>query len=208
MNKEELIKRIEDFVRDNITSHDAGHDWWHINRVRNLSLYICSNECNGDMLTVEISALMHDVGDKKFRKDDDENHLKNIYQLLEGLHFGKRLIDEVIIINSNISFSKGSRPLVVSPEFMAVQDADRIDAIGAIGIARAFNYGGYINNSIWDPKGLQASTVGHFYDKLLNLKDLMNTETGRKIADERHKYLESFLVQFYNEWKFGDKGGI
>jgi uncharacterized protein len=208
MKNGDVIGRIEDFVRDNITSHDGGHDWWHINRVRNLSLYICSGEGKGDLLTVEISALMHDIGDKKFRKDVNEDHLISILRLLEGLHLEKKLIDEVIFINSNISFSKGNRPLVVSNEFMAVQDADRLDAIGAIGVARAFNYGGYKNNCIYDPGGIQPSTVAHFYDKLLKLKDLMNTSTGRKLAEERHRYLESFLVQFYNEWKFGDKSEV
>jgi uncharacterized protein len=208
MNKHEIIGTIEEFVRDNIKSHDGGHDWWHINRVRNLSLYICSSEGRGDLLTVEISALLHDIGDKKFRKDGNEDHLNRILQLLEKFHLEKRMIDEVIFINANISFSKGERPQMVSPEFKAVQDADRIDAIGAIGIARAFNYGGYKNNSIYDPEGVQPSTVAHFYDKLFKLKDLMNTGTGRKMAEERHKYLESFLVQFYSEWKFGDRSEV
>jgi uncharacterized protein len=200
MNKEEIIGRIEEFVKNNIKLHDGGHDWWHINRVRKLSLFICSGEGKGDLLTVEISALLHDIGDQKFREHGAVDHIMLMSRLLEKLHLEKRMIDEVIFINKNISFSKGARPEVISPEFMAVQDADRIDAIGAIGVARAFNYGGFKNNSIYDPEGVQPSTVAHFYDKLLKLKDLINTETGRKIAFERHKYLESFLIQFYNEW--------
>ena len=208
MNKQELIKRVEDFVRDNISSHDGGHDWWHINRVRNLALYISTAEGTCDLQSVEISALLHDIGDAKFRKGNEDDHVSGIRQLLEYLNLNKKTIEEVIFVNENISFRKGERPRLVSPEFMAVQDADRLDAIGAIGIARAFNYGGYINNTIWDPEGLQPSTIAHFYDKLLRLKDLMNTETGRKIADERHRYLESFLVQFYNEWKTGDKSQV
>jgi uncharacterized protein len=200
MNKGEIIEKIEDFVRSNIKSHDGGHDWWHINRVRDLSLHICSVEGKGDLLTVEISSLLHDIGDKKFREHGAGDHIMLIRGLLENLQLEKTIIDEVIFINENISFSKGVRPEAVSAEFMAVQDADRIDAIGAIGIARAFNYGGFKNNIIYDPDGIQPSTVAHFYDKLLRLTDLINTETGRQIAQERHKYLESFLVQFYKEW--------
>lgn len=200
MNKTEIIGKIEEYVRNNIKSHDGGHDWWHINRVRDLSLFICKGEGKGDLLTVEISALLHDIGDQKFREHSAGDHIMLIRNLLENLCLEKELIGEVIFINENISYSKGARPEAVSPEFMAVQDADRIDAIGAIGIARAFNYGGYINNSIWDPEGLQPSTVAHFYDKLLKLKDLINTETGRQIAMDRHKYLESYLIQFYKEW--------
>jgi len=208
MIKSEIIGTIEEFVRDNIKSHDGGHDWWHIHRVRNISLFICSTEGKGDLLTVEIASLLHDVGDRKFRKKGENDHLDRIAQLLENMDIDKGLIDEVIFINENISFSKGKRPELVSPEFMAVQDADRIDAMGAIGIARAFNYGGYKNNIIYDPEGLQPSTVGHFYEKLLKLRDLMNTETGRRLADERHRYLETFLSTFYNEWKFGDMSEI
>jgi uncharacterized protein len=200
MNKAEIIGRIEEFVKNNIMSHDGGHDWWHINRVRNLSLYICSAEGKGDLLTVEISALLHDIGDRKFRETQSGDHIKLIRSLLENLQLEKKRIDEVIFINENISYSKGARPELVSPEFMAVQDADRIDAIGAIGVARAFNYGGYKNNRIYDPEGIHPSTVAHFYDKLLKLKDLINTETGRRIALERHNYLESYLTQFYKEW--------
>jgi uncharacterized protein len=208
MIKNEIIATIGEFVRANIGSHDGGHDWWHVNRVRNLALYICSIEGKGDLLTVEISALLHDIGDKKFRKQGEDDHLVRISHLLESLHLERQLIEEVIFINSNISFSKGERPAVVSHEFMAVQDADRIDAIGAIGVARAFNYGGYKNNTLYDPEGIQPSTVAHFYDKLLKLKDLMNTDAGRKLAEERHNYLESFLREFYYEWKFGDRSEL
>jgi uncharacterized protein len=201
MNKPEAIKRIEEFVRENITLHDGGHDWWHINRIRNLSLYICAAEGKGDPLTVEVSALLHDIGDRKFRQNEDKDHLDKIRELLASLDFEQKLIEEVIFINSNISFSKGKNPDVISDEFMIVQDADRLDAIGAVGVARAFNYGGYLNNSIYDPDGQHESTIVHFYDKLLKLKDLMNTRTGLLLAEVRHRYLESFLVQFYKEWE-------
>jgi len=201
MNKVEIIGKVEEFVKNNIKSHDGGHDWWHINRVRNLAMHICSLEEEGDLFTVEISALLHDIGDRKFREHGTGDHLILIRGFLEKIGIEKRIIEEVIFINEKISYSKGARPEVVSPEFKAVQDADRIDAIGAIGIARAFNYGGYKNNSIYDPEGIKPSTVAHFYDKLLKLKDLINTETGRKIAIERHNYLESFLTQFYKEWE-------
>jgi len=161
-------------------------------------------EKKGDPAIVEIAALLHDVGDRKFRKDGQATE-DLLYGFLSGLELDERIIEEVIFINRNLSFSKGKRPDEVSDEFMIVQDADRLDAIGAIGIARAFNYGGFINNRIFDPTGNNQSTIAHFYEKLLKLKDLMNTDTGRLLAAERHLYLEKFLEQFYQEWELGNR---
>jgi uncharacterized protein len=206
MKKERLVKKIEEFAVRNMDQYDKGHDWWHLCRVRNYALYIQENEGSGDRLIIEISSLLHDIGDSKFSKDHSTDAPATIGSFLSSLGMDKNLIDEVIYINRNISFSKGSRPLAVSKEFMIVQDADRLDAIGAIGIARAFNYGGFRNNQIFDPEGKNPSTIAHFHDKLLKLKDLMNTESGSRLAEDRHKFLEKFLSRFQSEWEFG-RGG-
>ena len=208
MNHDEIIKCVEEFAVKYLDNHDGGHDWWHLSRVRNTAIYLLNTEGYGDPLLVEISALLHDMGDSKFKKERVSDTGSLISTFLRSLGLDDRIIKEVIFINNNISFSKGKRPAEVSGEFMIVQDADRLDAIGAIGIARAFNYGGFRNNRIYDPTGAGPSTIAHFYEKLLKLKDMMNTSTGRMIADERHRYLESFLVQFYNEWKTGDKSEV
>ena len=198
------IKQVEEFAKSHLVSNDGGHDWWHLERVRNTAFHIMECEKKGDPAIVEIAALLHDVGDRKFKKDGQATE-DLLYGFLSGLELDERIIEEVIFINRNLSFSKGKRPDEVSDEFMIVQDADRLDAIGAIGIARAFNYGGFINNRIFDPTGNNPSTIAHFYEKLLKLKDLMNTDTGRLLAAERHLYLEKFLEQFYQEWELGNR---
>ncbi len=198
MNCSFEIRQVEEFARNNLGNHDGGHDWWHLARVRNTAFRIMDAEGTGDRTIIGIASLLHDVGDSKFRKEDDVTE-KLLYGFLSSLELDERIIEEVIFINRNLSFSKGKRPEEVSDEFMIVQDADRLDAIGAIGIARAFNYGGFVNNAIYDPTGTEHSTIGHFYDKLLKLKDLMNTETGRNLAAERHRFLELYLEQFYRE---------
>ena len=202
MNKIQLTGQVEEFAKRCITQHDGGHDWWHLNRVRNLALYIHSSEGSGDPLTIEISALLHDIDDKKFNRSESPGTEEKISSLLKSLGVEDIIINEVIFINKNISFSRGANPRKITNEFMIVQDADRLDAIGAIGIARAFNYGGFKNNIIYDPEGQNPSTVGHFYDKLLKLKGLMNTQTGIRLASERHDFLEIFLKQFFKEYEF------
>ena len=200
MNRDHKIKLVEEFAAENMDQHDGGHDWWHLHRVRNTAMHIIASEGSGDPLIVEISALLHDIGDSKFRNAATSNTSLLLGDFLGSLGLDKCIIREVIFINLNISFSKGNRPEQVSREFMIVQDADRLDAIGAIGIARAFNYGGFRNNVIYDPTGVSPSTIAHFNDKLLKLQDLMNTETGRRLSDERHNFIESFLIQFNKEW--------
>jgi uncharacterized protein len=199
------IKQVEDFAKSHLGKHDSGHDWWHLERVRNNAFQIMEAEGTGDPLIVEIAALLHDIGDSKFKKGGPDDTEELLSGFLGGLELDERIIEEVIFINRNLSFSKGRKPDEISEEFMIVQDADRLDAIGAIGVARAFNYGGFVNNPIFDPLGKNHSTIGHFYDKLLKLKDLMNTETGRKLAEERHRFLDLFLEQFYHEWEFGNR---
>ncbi|MFN8239587.1 MAG: HD domain-containing protein [Bacteroidales bacterium] len=200
---ENLIAEAEKFVGLNSHDHDGGHDWWHIKRVRDMAMYIHSMEKSGDTLVVELGALLHDVGDSKFLKTtlDETNRL--IIDFLFPLDVTKNVIDQVLFINNNISFSKGKKPESMTPEFMIVQDADRLDAIGAIGIARAFNYGGFRNNPIFDPSGKEKTTIDHFADKLLKLKDMMNTDTARELASERHEYMEKFLRQFAKEVTIG-----
>jgi uncharacterized protein len=205
MNSSFEIKQIEDFARKNLGSHDGGHDWWHLERVRNNAFQIMEAEGSGDPVIIEIAALLHDIGDSKFKKTGSEDTGKLLHRFLSGLELDERVMHEVIYINRNLSFSNGKRPENVSFEFMIVQDADRLDAMGAIGIARAFNYGGFVNNPIFDPAGKGHSTISHFYDKLLKLKDLMNTEIGIKLAEERHRFLEVYLDQFYHEWEFGNR---
>jgi uncharacterized protein len=193
---------VEEYSKGSVSHFDGGHDWWHLNRVRNIALKIQSAEGSGNRFLIEISALLHDIDDKKFRNGSTSSAEEKISSLLKDLDLDQQVIKEVVFINSNISFSSKTQPASKSIELMIVQDADRLDAIGAIGVARAFNYGGFINNPVFDPSGNSPSTIGHFYDKLLKLKGLINTETGRRLANERHEYLEAFLRQFYIEWEF------
>lgn len=203
MNKIQTIRQVEEFAKRNIIHHDAGHEWWHLYRVRNLALYLQSAEGTGNRLVIEISALLHDIDDRKFTNCESTETEERIGTFLKSLDLEENIIKEVIFINRNISFSKGIIPVNRSCEFNIVQDADRLDAIGAIGIARAFTYGGFSDNPIYDPEGQIPSTIGHFYDKLLKLIDLMNTSAARKLAKERHNFMELFLKEFFKEWVFG-----
>lgn len=207
MNKEDKVIATINFVTKKSLSHDSGHDLWHIERVRKLAKYINSKENLADPFTLEIATLLHDTADSKFLDTDPEMSYKSIEQFLEKNDM-KGIKDHVIEIIKNVSFSnKNPSGNLEDPVLLILQDADKLDAIGAIGIARAFNYGGFRNNPIYIPGektgGNSRSTVGHFYDKLLKLKDMMNTETGRNLAIVRHQVLINFLEQFYIEWKFG-----
>lgn len=196
----------EELARQSLKGYDSSHDWWHIERVRRLALFINKEETLADPLILEIAALLHDTLDSKFT-DGDKGHGNNsICVLLEKAGL-KEFQERILEVIRNVSFSnKNPTGDLTEPLLMIIQDADRLDAIGAIGIARAFNYGGFRNNSIYIPgeraEGINRSTIGHFYEKLLKLKGMMNTVTGRKIAEERHKYLEEFLEQFYREWEY------
>jgi uncharacterized protein len=207
MNTSRVIKAVEDFAKKSTGEFDSGHDWWHLHRVRSLSLYIHREEKVGDRFIIEISALLHDVDDSKFRRSGNQGAEAIISDLLHRAGVTESIIHEVVKINKYISFSSGADTDSKSSEFLIVQDADRLDAIGAIGIARAFNYGGFRNNAIFIPevegKGLSPSTIAHFYDKLLLLSGMMNTSTGKKLAFDRHRFLEKFLAQFYKEWNAG-----
>ncbi len=206
MNENLIIRGIEDFVKKSTKEFDSGHDWWHLHRVRNLALHLQKAENSGNGFIIEISALLHDIDDKKFRKRGGPGAHAIISELLNDFGVEDNIIQEVVQINKYISFSSGAIIEKRSPEFLIVQDADRLDAIGAIGIARAFNYGGFRNNAIYIPEndgdGISPSTINHFYDKLLLLRDMMNTNTARILASERHEILEQFLEKFYHEWNF------
>jgi len=209
-----IIRSVEEFVKGVVRVYDSGHGWSHIERVVRLALHIHDTEKRGDRFTVELGALLHDVGDHKFAAHVGPAEIR---RLLGELNVNENVINEVVSINEKISFSKGESGSVKSDELMTVQDADRLDAMGAIGIARAFNYGGYKGREIYDPReGFAApgnlgagrvtvsATVNHFYEKLLLLKDLMNTPTGKKLAEERHTFMVKYLEQFYREWDPGD----
>ena len=189
-----------------MSGFDSGHDWWHIERVRRLALYINEKENCADSFILEISALLHDSVDTKFVSSGKAITYKALEEFLDntGMNIIKEQVIEVI---RNVSFSNNNPSgNLKDPVLLVLQDADRLDALGAIGIARAFNYGGFRNRPIYIPDDSKVksdlSTIDHFYDKLLMLKDLMNTSTGRSIAEERHRYLESYLEQFYTEWEF------
>jgi uncharacterized protein len=203
MEEKDVIRLVEDFARKSTEGADSGHDWWHLDRVRNISLYLQKKEKKGNRYIIELAALLHDVDDSKFRKPGNSKAGTIINDFLTDVGVEGKIIEEVIRINKYISFSASESPDNKSFEFMIVQDADRLDAIGAIGIARTFNYGGFRNNPIFIPEtesgDKSPTTIGHFYDKLLLLKELMNTGTAKKVAEDRHSFMLKFLKQFYKE---------
>jgi uncharacterized protein len=204
MNESDKILKAEAFVKSNLKGYDSGHDWWHVERVRKMAAFINETEALEDPFIVDITALLHDTADSKFASENNSDGYGMIEQFME-INGMNNLKDRVLNVIKNISFS--SRNNTEKPDdqlLWIVQDADRLDAIGAIGVARAFNYGGFRNNDIYNPdfSGKQKSTIGHFYEKLLLLKSMMNTPTAKKLAEERHEFLEIFLKQFYTEWNF------
>lgn len=207
MESNEQILRTEEFVKENMKGYDSGHDWYHIERVRSLALYINRKENQLDPFIVEITALLHDIADSKFSPGNSESGYSLIAGHLDACGLSG-IKERVLKVIKGVSFSSNRfNKAMADPLLWVIQDADRLDAIGAIGVARAFNYGGFRNNAIYvppDETGLLAkSTVAHFYEKLLKLKDMMNTPTARQLAMERHQFLEVFLSKFYDEWEFG-----
>lgn len=225
MDRQEIIKKTELFVKQTLGKDSTGHDWWHIHRVRNLAKRIARHE-GADIFIVELAALLHDIGDYKFFQGDEEAGTAKVREWLSSLEISPSLIDKIVEITSQISFmhtlpdkgkgrgKKNSVILTLPKELMSVTDADRLDAMGAIGIARAFTYGGFFNRPIYDPaikpsksitkeeyKTTEAPSINHFYEKLLKLKDMMYTKLGRKMAKKRHRFLNLYLKQFFKEWK-------
>jgi len=217
---EPIIKKTISFVKETLTGAEGGHDWYHIERVWKMAKFIQAEEGDGDLQTIELAALLHDISDPKFNGGDDEVGSQQALYLLINNNFDRQKAEHIQTIVRYVSFKGGfPQDSINSIEFQIVQDADRLDAIGAIGIARAFNYGGFKNRPIHDPsKPLQeyadskayhksdAPTINHFYEKLLKLKDLMNTPTGIRIAEERHNFMLQFLDRFYDECEPGKSG--
>ena len=208
-----LIDKTISFVKEKLKDAEAGHDWFHMQRVYKNALLIADGE-QCDLEVVKLGALLHDIADSKFQDGDESIGPKVAREFLESQNVSEEIIAHVVNIIENISFKGGNfEKKFTSKELEIVQDADRLDALGAIGIARTFNYGGFKNRPLYNPdiapnlnmskeeyKNSESPTLNHFYEKLLLLKDKMNTETGKKIAEERHRFMELFLSQFYAEW--------
>ncbi|WP_160066962.1 HD domain-containing protein [Sphingobacterium bovisgrunnientis] len=202
------------FVQDRLKFAESGHDWWHIQRVWNNTKLILETE-EADHLVCELTALLHDIADSKFHDGDETIGPRVAGEFLASIGVDQKIIEHVQNIILNMSFKASLGEVAFhSKELEIAQDADRLDAIGAIGIARAFSYGGYKNREMYDPnikpktnlskeeyKNTTAPTINHFYEKLLLLKDKMNTPTAKAIAEQRHQYMEGFLQQFYAEWE-------
>ena len=214
MNKKKVVQNTIHFVKKTLDRSEGGHDWFHINRVYKNALLIAKNE-KVDIFVVQLGALLHDIADAKFYHGDESIGPKKARDFLESQQVEETVISHIenIILFISYKSSFDHNRSFSSPELNVIQDADRLDAIGAIGIARCFNYGGFKNRSLYDPtiepnlemtkeqyKKSTAPTINHFYEKLLLLKDKMNTKTGQLLAKERHRYMEGFLQQFYEEW--------
>lgn len=213
MNAEELVVKTAEFVRKTLSGDSSGHDWWHIDRVRRNALHLARAE-GADGLVTELAALLHDIADWKFHGGDETSGSRAARQWLEEQSVDPAVTQHVCGIIDAVSFKgAGVKTDMPTLEGRCVQDADRLDAIGAIGIARAFAFGGHFGRAIYDPEQppeLHASfadykakggpSINHFYEKLLLLKDRMQTNTGRRLAEERHRFLETFLAQFFAEW--------
>jgi uncharacterized protein len=209
-----IIDKTILFVKTKLEQAEGGHDWFHIERVYKNALLIAQEE-SCDLTVVKLGALLHDIADSKFHNGDETIGPKTARAFLEAENVDEATIVHVVNIIENISFKGGNfEKKFSSKELEIVQDADRLDAIGAIGIARCFNYGGFKNRALYNPaippkfgmskeeyKTNDSPTINHFYEKLLLLKDKMNTPTGKKIAEARHRFMENFLSQFYAEWE-------
>lgn len=202
------------YVKQELACAEAGHDWFHVERVYKTALHIAQHE-NVDIQVVKLAALLHDIADSKFNNGDEEIGPTKAGTFLRSLHVTENVVLHVQQIIRHLSFKNSfDAPTFNSPEMQVVQDADRLDAMGAMGIARAFTYGGFKNRELYNPaippkikqskqdyKNTQAPTINHFYEKLLLLKDNMNTPTGKKIALQRHQFMLDYLDQFYAEWE-------
>ena len=215
MNQEQIIQNTIAFVKEELKDAEGGHDWFHIERVFKNALLISTEE-KVDVFVVSLAALLHDIADPKFHNGDENLGPKIATQFLIEQKVPKEIGQHVVKIIKHVSFKNSlgdDSKQFTSKELEVVQDADRLDAIGAIGIARCFNYGGFKDRALYDPqiipnltmtkeeyKTSTAPTINHFYEKLLLLKDKMNTTSGKKIAESRHQFMEIYLQQFYNEW--------
>ena len=216
MNQKDILQKTADYIKQEFSNDSSGHDWWHIYRVWKNAITICEHE-KADSFIVQLAALLHDLDDWKFNDSGDETPLR-AKAWLDSFFLDVSITDAVCRIITHISF-KGAGVVnkMDSLEGFIVQDADRLDAIGAIGIARAFAYGGYKNRPLYEPgtlpqmhasfeeyKNSKSDTINHFYEKLLLLKDMMNTPTAKRIAEQRHEVMVQFLSQFMDEWEGKD----
>ena len=214
MNKKDIVEKTKIFVKTKLEGEGSGHDWWHVLRVYNNAVSIANQEKNCDLFVIELAALLHDIADWKFYNGDLNKGSEISQDFLKSLDVDENIIIHVSDIVKNISFKGANVKNSISTiEGQIVQDADRLDAIGAIGIGRAFAYGGYMKREMYNPdisheihntfedyKNKNSHTINHFYEKLLLLKDKMNTKTGQKKAEKRHKFMLEFLDEFYSEW--------
>jgi len=214
MTDNQLIETTKNFVKETLKHAEGGHDWFHTERVYKNALLISKTEVV-DILVVQLGALLHDIADSKFHEGNETLGPQMAREFLFKHHVDSPIIEHVVNIIKHISFknSLDGKLSFTSKELEVIQDADRLDAMGAIGIARCFNYGGFKNRPLYDPsvppnpniskeeyKTSESPTINHFYEKLLVLKSKMNTKTGRQIADNRHHFMELYLKQFYAEW--------
>jgi uncharacterized protein len=208
----EILQYTEEFVKKTLGEDSTGHDWYHIERVRKNALYIYEQEQKGDRFVIEMAALLHDIPDGKLNVSEEAG-AQRLQAFLEKLTLSKGIKDQISRIIFSISFKGGQKGSLPSFEAKIVQDADRLDAIGAVGIARAFAYGGKKGQPIFDPslsvrgemtieeyRNGKSSSIHHFYEKLLKLTEQLNTDSAKKIAKQRHEFMEMFLHQFYSEW--------
>jgi uncharacterized protein len=207
-----MIEKTEEFVKEKLKDESSGHDWYHIYRVKKLAENIAEQEGANHFICV-MAALLHDIADEKIA-GTEEKGLEEVKLWLKSIALGSHYIDQIISIISTMSFKGGNQSAMQTLEGKVVQDADRLDAIGAIGIGRTFAYSGAKGQLMYDPeipvrekmtkdqyRNEKSTAVNHFYEKLLKLKDTMNTTSAKKLADERHAFLESFLEQFFGEWE-------
>ena len=212
MNEKQYIKRAEQFVKTFHNQDTTGHDWHHISRVRNSALYIKEQEQSGNKFIIEMSALLHDIPDEKLNQSKEEGD-RRLNNFLESLHLEQKVKQEIISCISTVSFKGGKAYSKLSIEAQIVQDADRLDAMGALGIARAFAYSGASGQEIYNPdlpvrtamneaeyRTGKSSAINHFYEKLLKLKGLLHTNTAKRLANDRHLFMEAFLDEFFKEW--------
>lgn len=210
--KEQMIKLAEDYVQNQFVGEATGHDWFHVDRVRKNALNIWRQGNSGNPFIIEMAALLHDVSDEKLNETAEKGRAK-LAAFLQAAGLEAKAIAQIKEIIESISFKGGNNQVLTSIEAEIVQDADRLDAIGAVGIARVFAYGGKKGQPIYDPalivreemsveeyRSGKSSSIHHFYEKLLKLKDMLNTNAAKKIAENRHRVMETFLEEFYKEW--------
>ena len=213
MDKQLVVQKTMDYLKDKLKGEGTGHDWWHMYRVYKNAVHIAQSE-DVDMFLIELAALLHDIADYKFTNGDENEGSRQTRAWLESLNVDEDVIQNVCDIVKLVGFKGGGNPPMRTYEGMVVEDADRLDAMGAIGIARAFAYGGHMKREIYNPdvkpnvgmtkeeyKKNMGSSINHFYEKLLLLKDRMNTQTAKKMAEKRHEFMEAYLEEFFKEWE-------